>query len=353
MKKLTILLALLVPMIAFGQDVIKPQFPGGEEELSSFVKANFKIEETYLTLAKNKYTMMTCKIDVTGKMYGIEVEYTQIINTAKNDINTELKRVLMLAAEKYTWVPAETDGKKVEAEQIITFVFDKDGAINTRIGTAINDGVEVAKEDPYTLQNKLRREEMSKADSTKKENTVEEQTEEVEWVEMEQVEEEEELIIFDEPMIEAEEEVEVEVEVDVYSYDIVPEPEMRIEEEVFEIYQVSEKPEFPGGEQALKDFIYSNLTLSKAAIENGVNGRVYLQFTVNKNGKLEDISLVRDGVGYGCYEEAIRVLKLMNEKYTWEPGKIRGKDVKVKYILPIDFNSDNYDSETGRHKDYK
>ena len=92
-------------------------------------------------------------------------------------------------------------------------------------------------------------------------------------------------------------------------------------------------PEFPGGIAALHAYLYENIEYPRMAREAGISGIVYLSFVVGTDGKLSDISVLR-GVGGGCTEEAIRVVKAMP---AWKPGIQRSKAVKVKMTLPISF----------------
>lgn len=103
------------------------------------------------------------------------------------------------------------------------------------------------------------------------------------------------------------------------------------EEKVFII--VEDMPEYPGGNAALYKFISDNIKYPKEAKKNKIEGKVIVQFTVNKQGKVEDIKIVR-GIGFGCDEEVIRVVKRMPD---WKPGKQRGKPVSVRYNLPVAF----------------
>ncbi len=92
-------------------------------------------------------------------------------------------------------------------------------------------------------------------------------------------------------------------------------------------------PEFPGGIAALHAYLSKNIEYPRMAREAGITGIVYLSFVVGTDGKLSDISVLR-GVGGGCTEEAIRVVKAMP---AWKPGIQRSKAVKVKMTLPISF----------------
>ncbi|MFH1120864.1 MAG: TonB family protein [Bacteroidota bacterium] len=92
-------------------------------------------------------------------------------------------------------------------------------------------------------------------------------------------------------------------------------------------------PAFPGGEKALKRFINANLRMPEDAANNRISGKVVLEFTVNPDGSLSDITVVRS-LGFGCDEEAIRLVRLMP---AWIPGKQRGIVVKAKVSLPFYF----------------
>lgn len=96
---------------------------------------------------------------------------------------------------------------------------------------------------------------------------------------------------------------------------------------------VEEMPEFPGGRQALNTFLKRNLAYPVGAREDGIQGRVIVRFVVNTEGKIESATVVR-GIGGGCDQEALRVVKAMPR---WKPGKQNGHLVKVYYMLPVNF----------------
>ncbi|SNS44552.1 outer membrane transport energization protein TonB [Ekhidna lutea] len=96
---------------------------------------------------------------------------------------------------------------------------------------------------------------------------------------------------------------------------------------------VEEMPEFPGGDAALLGFIAKNIKYPKAAQRIGVEGRVTLAFVIDESGAITNIEVIR-GIGAGCDEEAIRVLKLLPN---YSPGKQRGVPVKVRMRLPVNF----------------
>ena len=106
------------------------------------------------------------------------------------------------------------------------------------------------------------------------------------------------------------------------------------EEDVNVVFQVVEKmPSFPGGDAALFKFLGDNVKYPVIAQENGVQGRVICQFVVNRDGSIVDVEVVRS-VDASLDKEAIRVIKSMPK---WSPGQQRGKPVRVKYTLPVNF----------------
>ena len=101
-----------------------------------------------------------------------------------------------------------------------------------------------------------------------------------------------------------------------------------------EVYTVVEQmPEFPGGNDKLREYISSNTQYPQEAIEKGVEGKVFVGFVVEKDGSIGDVKLLR-GIGYGCDEEAMRVVKSMPK---WIPGRQHGKTVRVGYQIPVFF----------------
>ena len=102
-----------------------------------------------------------------------------------------------------------------------------------------------------------------------------------------------------------------------------------------EIYTiVGEMPSFPGGDQLLQEYLANNINYPQQARENGIEGRVFVNFIVEPNGSLSNIQITKS-LGGGCDEEALRVVNTMPK---WNPGKQNGKPVRVSYIMPIKFN---------------
>ncbi|RDB03715.1 energy transducer TonB [Runella aurantiaca] len=101
--------------------------------------------------------------------------------------------------------------------------------------------------------------------------------------------------------------------------------------EIFEKVEID--PQFAGGNEGLRTFLMKNLHYPSPAQRSNIQGRVYLTFTVEPDGSLSNINVIR-GIGFGCDEEAIRVMKLMPK---WKPGKQSGRAVRVKFTMPIVF----------------
>ena len=102
-------------------------------------------------------------------------------------------------------------------------------------------------------------------------------------------------------------------------------------QEIFTI--VEEQPTFGGGEEARQKFLSDNIKYPDLARENGIQGTVYVTFVVEPDGNISNVQVLK-GIGAGCDEEAIRVVKMMPK---WTPGKQRGKNVRVKINMPIKF----------------
>ena len=99
-------------------------------------------------------------------------------------------------------------------------------------------------------------------------------------------------------------------------------------------YLLAEKrPEFPGGETAMMDYIKQNLRYPAMAGEIGLQGRVTLSFIVEEDGAITNINVMRSP-GEALSNEAIHLVKSMPK---WTPGKIKDTPVRVKYVLPVTF----------------
>ena len=119
--------------------------------------------------------------------------------------------------------------------------------------------------------------------------------------------------------------------------DDVPVVVEEVEEEQ-EIFQVVENmPEFPGGTQALLQYLKKNIKYPTICQEQGIQGRVVVQFVVNKDGSIVDPEVIKPINPY-LDKEALRVVSTMPK---WKPGSQRGKPVRVKFTLPVQFKLSN------------
>lgn len=127
------------------------------------------------------------------------------------------------------------------------------------------------------------------------------------------------------------EEVQIEQAEEVQKSPAPPAPVAPEEDEVFTI--VEENPSYPGGNDALLNFVYDNIVYPEIARENAIMGTVVIRFVVEKDGTVSNIEAVRD-IGGGCAQEVIRVLQDMPR---WTPGRQSEKPVRVSFVFPIKF----------------
>jgi len=109
------------------------------------------------------------------------------------------------------------------------------------------------------------------------------------------------------------------------------EPEEEKEDEIFVF--VEDQPTFPGGDEARIKYLQENVHYPEMAKESGIQGTVYVTFVVEKDGRITNVKVLR-GIGGGCDEEAVRVVKNMPR---WKPGKQRGRAVRAQFNMPIRF----------------
>ena len=136
---------------------------------------------------------------------------------------------------------------------------------------------------------------------------------------------------------EIEEEIEVNLDVEMTEETKVEQIEIKVEEpkeDVDEIFTIVEETATPkGGMAAFYKYVGSKLKYPPQANRMGVEGKVYVEFVINRDGSIVDARVVR-GIGAGCDEEAVRVVA---SSPAWNPGKQRGKAVRQKYTIPIIF----------------
>ena len=96
---------------------------------------------------------------------------------------------------------------------------------------------------------------------------------------------------------------------------------------------VEQQPEFPGGMAELMKYLQKNTRYPQICKEQGVQGRVIVQFVVNMDSTITDVNVIKS-VNPHLDEEAVRVVKAMPK---WNPGKQRGEPVRVRFTLPVTF----------------
>ena len=126
------------------------------------------------------------------------------------------------------------------------------------------------------------------------------------------------------------EDVEADQDTEVAIVEMTEEEEEE-EETIFVI--VENMPEFPGGDLALRKYIAENVKYPEIAKENGLSGKVFVQFVINQRGEVENVKIAR-GIDPALDKEAIRVVQSLPK---FKPGSQRGKPVKVNYTVPINF----------------
>lgn len=136
---------------------------------------------------------------------------------------------------------------------------------------------------------------------------------------------------------EIKEDINVDLDIDITDETVIEEAildEPEDEEEVETIFSIVEyQPSFPGGNGAFYKFVQKEMKYPSQARRMGIEGKVFVQFVVDTDGSLSGVQVIR-GIGAGCDEEAIRVLKMAPK---WNAGRQRGVPVKVRMTLPITF----------------
>jgi TonB family protein len=106
---------------------------------------------------------------------------------------------------------------------------------------------------------------------------------------------------------------------------------------ISEVFTTAEQiPEFPGGLRELYKFLGENIIYPKEAQINNISGRVFLKFIIKKDGSIGDINVLK-GIGFGCDEEAVRVIKMLPN---WKPALQNGHPVNIYYNMPVVFKLD-------------
>ncbi len=136
---------------------------------------------------------------------------------------------------------------------------------------------------------------------------------------------------------EIEEEIEVDLDVEITEDEAIEEiitEEAPEEEDVDQVFTIVEQQaEFKGGMKKFLEYVGKKMKYPNVARRIGVEGKVFVQFVVERDGSITDVLVIR-GIGAGCDEEAIKVI---SESPKWNPGKQRGRAVRVRVIIPITF----------------
>jgi periplasmic protein TonB len=114
----------------------------------------------------------------------------------------------------------------------------------------------------------------------------------------------------------------------------------KVYKEIHGVYNQAEvSPTFPGGQDALSNYINNNITYPQTAIDNGVNGTIHVSFVVDEKGKVVNPQVIDNkNLNDGLNEET---LKMFNNMPLWEPGLVKGRKVKTRMELPISFQLEN------------
>lgn len=110
-------------------------------------------------------------------------------------------------------------------------------------------------------------------------------------------------------------------------------PAIPMQDKPYDFVSVDQVPKFPGGIEEFYKYLGENIKYPKEAADKKVEGKVFMQFVVEKDGSLNQIKVI-SGPGSGTNEEAVRVLTASPK---WNPGKIKGKPVRVMYHIPVSF----------------
>jgi len=98
-------------------------------------------------------------------------------------------------------------------------------------------------------------------------------------------------------------------------------------------FVADDMPQFQGGEKAMFDYLKKNIHYPAKAKANKIQGRVYVQFIIERDGSVSRAKITR-GIGNGCDEESLRIIRSMPK---WAPGKMRGEAVQVQITMPVKF----------------
>jgi len=136
---------------------------------------------------------------------------------------------------------------------------------------------------------------------------------------------------------EIEEEIEVDLDVEITEDEAIENiitEEAPEEEDVDQVFTIVEQQaEFKGGMRKFYEYVGKKMKYPSQARRMGIEGKVFVQFVVERDGSITDVQAIR-GIGAGCDEEAMKVIR---ESPKWNPGKQRGRAVRVRRVIPITF----------------
>lgn len=101
------------------------------------------------------------------------------------------------------------------------------------------------------------------------------------------------------------------------------------------VYEFTDvRPSYPGGRAALEDYVDNHIDYQQPAVDENTQGTVNVQFVVDENGNVTNAKTIGNEIGNGLDQEATKVISSMPK---WNPGKVKGKNVKTRMVLPITF----------------
>jgi TonB family protein len=265
-----------------------PQFPGGDEALLNFIKENLKYPAEAAKVGIEGRVTVRFVVGEDGKVRDVVV-----VRGLDSTCNQEAVRVVKLMP---TWIPGEANGRKVPVYYTLPIVY----RIPKGDPLLFVDG----RLQPYAMMRdttKLRPSDIKTMNVLKEALAIERYGEKGKYGAI---------------LIETKEHA------------------AKLENDILNdkpVYGVEVMPQFPGGEEALLDFIKNNLRYPSSDAQVGIQGRTTVRFVVNKLGQVCDITVIRS-LSKACDAEAVRVIKMMPN---WIPGKQQGKPVSVYYTLPI------------------
>ncbi|HZK68372.1 MAG TPA: energy transducer TonB [Paludibacter sp.] len=288
-----------------------PQFPGGDKALMNYLVQHIKYPIIDMQNGNQGKVIVQFVIDRSGK-----VKDPKVVTSASPGMDSAALRVV---SEMPDWIPGEINGKKENIDNTLPIVFKNMGEPSWHSSNVKFDNLQIVLDGqilPISFKSKWLN--SSKLTSL---NTIvpKKEKEKKELIEKYGTAAANGVII----AISKRE-------------NPVSKAEVRLEKDSLGniIYDVVEKmPEYPGGDQALMEFLSKHIEYPTVAQNNGIQGKVILGFVVSKTGKVEDVQILRS-LDPSLDKEALRVVKLLGY---WIPGEQKGEKVSVRYTLPVVF----------------